>query len=495
MGLVSSSAQASLERELGSVLAVEYVIGDRDRLISYETDWTGGWQGSALLAVRPGSAEEVAAVLGICGAAGVGVVVQGGNTGLSGGSVPLTGEVVLLTDRLGEVGEVDSYSRQASFGAGVTLEAAQAQARSAGLDLAVDLAARRQATIGGMAATNAGGAMALRYGTMRSNIAGLEAVLADGTIVRRLSGLPKDNAGYDLPAILIGSEGTLGVITTVRLSLVKRCPERTVALVGVSGFAEAVELVVGLRDHVGASLEAAECFDRFGLELVCKHRNVGDPLERPAPVYVLIQVATEDPTGLLASAIEEWYLDEMVVGEGSERQAALWAYREGLNEAAGAEGVVRKYDVSVPIAAIPDFADRVSSLISTLDPPLTLMRYGHLGDGNIHLNLIGAQPERTSSIDRAIADLVCEYGGTTSAEHGVGLAKRAILEPTRSTAEVEAMRAIKRALDPAGILGADRVLPPDGGRFTTDQTDSRSSGSTVQLLGTRDGSSAGRRVH
>lgn len=449
-----------LAREFVAAIGERSVIADRDRLLSYESDWTGQWQGRARLVLQPGSTAEVVSVLRISARAGVGVVIQGGNTGLSGGSVPLDDEVVLHTGRLVEIGEVNVHSRQATFGAGVTLESAQRQARSVGLDVAVDLAARGQATIGGMVATNAGGAMALRYGTMRSSVCGLEAVLADGKIVRRLSGLPKDNAGYDLPALLIGSEGTLGVITGARLSLVERPAERVVALAGVTGFEEAVELVTALRDAVGDALEAAECFDRLGLELVCRHRELTDPLSQESPVYLLLDLAAEGATELLAAAVEERYLEQMIVGEGSERQAALWAYREGLNEASSAEAVVRKYDISVRIEDIPEFADLVRGRIACSGPSLRVTLYGHIGDGNIHINVLGADADEQRASDQIVSEVVERFGGTISAEHGIGLAKRGLLEPTRSRDEIQTMWAIKRALDPAGLLGRDRVLPP-----------------------------------
>lgn len=447
--------------ELESVVGAPHVLVDRDRLAAYETDWTGRWHGSALLAVRPASTEEVAAVLSACGRERVGVVVQGGNTGLSGGATPLDGEVVLDTGRLDDLGEVDRRARQVSFGAGVTLEQAQAHARSAGLDVGIDFGARSRATVGGLVATNAGGAMAIRHGTMRARVAGLEAVLADGTVVSRLSGLPKDNAGYDLPALLIGSEGTLGVVTRVRVALVERPRRRAVGLLGVGGFEEGVDLVTRVRDRVGPALEAAECFDREGMEMVCAHREVQDPLPMPAPVYVLLQVADEeDAISVLASALDPEYLDAMVVGDDGERQEALWAYREELNEAAGANGVARKYDVSVPLTELATFSAAVREEVASLGPRARASIYGHLGDGNLHVNVFATADE--DALDRSMVALVGAHRGSISAEHGVGRAKRTLLEPTRSAAEIEAMRRLKLALDPAQILGRDRVLPAPG---------------------------------
>jgi FAD/FMN-containing dehydrogenase len=451
---------ATLESDLATIVGERHVVGDRERLPAYEHDWTGRWHGRALLAVRPASTEEVAGVLTACTQAGVGLVVQGGNTGLVGGATPLDGEVVLDTARLDELGEVDSRLRQVTVGAGVTLERAQAHAWDAGLDIAVDLAARSRATIGGMVATNAGGALALRYGTMRASVAGLEAVLPDGRIVTRLSGLLKDNAGYDLPALLIGSEGTLGVLTRVRLSLVRRPSRRAVALIGTDGYEEAVALVAELRDRLELALEAAECFDRAGLEIVCAHRRVRDPLPARYPVYVLVQVADdEDAIAPLADAVGEERMDAMAVAEDSDRRRALWAYREELNEAVGTHGTARKYDVSVPVSAIAEFAVAVHAEIAALDSAAKTIIYGHLGDGNLHVNVLGL-PVEDARLDESLSILVAAQSGSISAEHGIGRAKRAMLHPTRSIAEIEAMRAIKKALDPHAILGRDRLLPP-----------------------------------
>jgi FAD/FMN-containing dehydrogenase len=449
---------APLQVALQRIVGQANVIADRDRLPLYETDWTGRWQGCALCAVRPSCTQQVAAVLRCCGEAGVGVVVQGGNTGLVGGATPFDGEVVLDTTALTEIGAVDPRSRQLTVGAGVTLETTQECARLAGLDVAVDLAARSRATVGGMVATNAGGALALRYGTMRASVAGLEAVLADGSVITRLGGLVKDNAGYDLPALLIGSEGTLGVITRVRLALVRRPRDRAVALLGVTGFAEASDKVTQLHARLGLALEAAECFDCLGMELVCAHSRVRDPLPAPHPLYVLVQVADEhDAIARLGEAVSDGGFEEIAVADDSARMRALWLYRERMNEAVGAQAPAHKYDVSVPLARIAELAAAAREQIGALDRGAQIVIYGHLGDGNLHLNVLGFTAEATR-LDELVLALVAAHGGSISAEHGIGRAKRAMLSPTRSAAEIEAMRAIKRALDPGGVLGAGRVL-------------------------------------
>jgi FAD/FMN-containing dehydrogenase len=445
---------------MASIVGDANVVANRDQLAVYEYDWTRRWHGRPLLAVRPSSAEEVARVFCACREASVGIVMHGGNTGLVGGATPFDGEVVLDTVRLAGIGDVDRSSRQFTVGAGVTLERAQEHARAAGLDVAVDLAARSRATIGGMVATDAGGALAMRYGTMRSSVAGVEAVLSDGRVLTRLSGLLKDNAGYDLPALLIGSEGTLAAITRVRLMLVKRPAHRVVALIGLESFADAVDLVADLRDRLGVTLEAVEFFDRIGMELACARLRKRDPLPAQHVVYVLLQIADEeDPVGLLAGAVDGPASEAMAVAEDRERQRALWSYRETLNEAVTARGVVLKYDVSVPQASIAQFVAAVDVQIRAFDERATLVIYGHLGDGNLHVNLLDVELDERQ-VDDALSKLVADHGGSISAEHGIGRAKRAILHPTRSSAEIEAMRAIKRALDPSETLGRERVLPP-----------------------------------
>lgn len=456
-------ADADATRELGlqlaAVVGAPNVISDPDRLVAYEHDWTRRWHGQPLMAVRPVSTEQTAAVLALCSREGAGVVVHGGNTGLSGGATPFDGEIVLDTTRLDQIEQIDTHSRQVTVGAGVTLETVQSFAQAAGLDVAVDLAARSRATIGGMVATDAGGALALRYGTMRTVVAGLEAVLADGQIVSRLSGLLKDNAGYDLPALLIGSEGTLAALTKIRLTLVRRPQHRVAALIGSRDYTEATNLVAELQSKLGAALEAAECLDEQGMRFVCEKLRASNPLSAPYPVYLLIQIADDaDPLALLGEAVNDHAAEAMVVAEDRERQRALWAYREMLNEAVGAHGVTHKYDVSILRAAIPEFVVAATNEIAASNTQAQMVIYGHLGDGNLHLNVLGVPAENTT-VDHSLAALVAAYDGSISAEHGIGRAKRAILHPTRSLSEIDAMRAIKHALDPADTLGRNRVLP------------------------------------
>jgi FAD/FMN-containing dehydrogenase len=418
----------------------------------YERDVTGRFGGPAAAVVRPGCAAEVAGVLAACTDAGAAVVPQGGNTGLVGGGVPRGGEVVLSLARLTAIGELDPMARQVTVGAGVTPVALAAALRGTGLALGVDFGARDAATIGGMVATDAGGAQVLRHGTMRARVAGLEAVLADGRVLRRLSGLVKDNAGYDLPQLLVGSEGTLAVITAVRLALVETPAALVTALIGAGSLAEAVARVARARSTL-PGLQAAEVLDAPGLALVRQHLRLPHPLEREHPVYVLIETA--DDVEALAGAAGD--AADVAVADDTARREALWRYREALNPAVNAAGVPHKLDVSVPIGAMADFAEATVAAVRALDPAARTILWGHLGDGNLHVNVLGfaADDER---VDETVLGLVAEHGGSISAEHGVGVAKRRFLGLTRTPEEVATMAAVKRALDPAGVLNPGVVL-------------------------------------
>jgi FAD/FMN-containing dehydrogenase len=439
--------RADLLRELRHIVGGPHVLTGAAR---YERDVTGRYGGPAAAVVRPGSTAEVAAVLTVCSARGAAVVPQGGNTGLVGGGVPRGGEIVLSLARLVEIGPVDALARQVTVGAGVTPAALTDALRGTGLALGVDFAARDAATIGGMAATDAGGAQVLRHGTMRARVAGLEAVLADGRVLRRLSGLVKDNAGYDVPALLVGSEGTLGVITAVRLGLVEAPARLVTAMLGTGSMAEAVELVGRARRSL-PGLQAAEVLDDAGIALVRAHLRLPHPLAEAHPIYVLLETA--DDVEVLADAVGD--ADDVAVADDTARREALWRYREGLNAAVNAAGVPHKLDVSVPIPAMAAFAATASEAVAALGGRPIL--WGHLGDGNLHVNALGLGPD-DERVDEVVLALVAEHGGSISAEHGVGVAKRRFLGLTRTPEEVAAMAALKRALDPAGILNPGVIL-------------------------------------
>jgi FAD/FMN-containing dehydrogenase len=439
-----------------SAVGPGHVLTDPNLRASYETDWTRRWSGQALAVVRPGTIDEVVAVVRACAAAGVVLIPQGGNTGLVGGSVPRAvasrAQVVLSTLRLRGLDPVDMLAGEVTVGAGVSLSALQAHARAAGHGFGVDLGARDSATIGGMIATNAGGIHVLRHGPMRAQLLGIEAVLADGSVVRRLPGMVKDNTGYHLPSLLAGSEGTLALITRAHLRLVPLMARRAVALVALEATTDAVSLAGGLRRTLPL-LAAAELFFDAGLELVLRHSGGERPFRERHPAYLLLEAEGDaDPTDELAAAVAAApaVVDAAIASDEAGR-ARLWRLREGHTEAISAEGIAHKLDVALPLARLAEFLDRVVREVGAASPGSATYLYGHVCEGNMHLGIIGPAPDDEAA-DDAVLGLVVAMGGSTSAEHGIGAAKVGWLEADRGAADVAAMRAIKRALDPSWIL-------------------------------------------
>ncbi|MGI8828672.1 MAG: FAD-binding oxidoreductase [Candidatus Limnocylindria bacterium] len=445
---------------LRTAVSERHCLTDAALRASHETDWSRRFHGQAVAVVRPGSTEEVAAALRACSDAGVGVVPQGGNTGLVGGSVPRGGEVILSLLRLNEVGEVDTDAGEVTVSAGATLASVQAVACAAGWDVGVDLGARDSATIGGMVATNAGGVHVLRHGPMRRQILGFEALLADGRVLRRLPGMPKDNTGYDLGSLLAGSEGTLAVITRVRLRLVPRLAHRAVAVAGFADARSAVMAAARLRRELGSVL-ALELFTDAGLELVMRHASVAPPFAARRPAYLLVEVASDeaDPTDSLVDALGAFELgDSAAVASDAAGRHRLWQLRERHTEAVNAEGVPHKLDVSVPLSRYAELIERAASVVAAAHADARTISYGHVGDGNVHVNVLGPAAD-DESVDDAVLGLVLELGGSVSAEHGIGVAKVDWLVRDRGEVAVAAMRAIKDAWDPRGILNPGVLFP------------------------------------
>jgi FAD/FMN-containing dehydrogenase len=458
MGVTTSaSAPARLASDLAEIVGAAHVLTDPEMRAPFEVDWTRRFSGPSCLVVRPASTPEVSAVMAACSAAGCPVVVQGGNTGLVGGGVPAPGgsgpPVILSTVRLDSIGPVDGAANQITAGAGVALGRLQAAAVAGGLAFPVDLAARDSATVGGMIATNAGGLHVLRYGSMRAQVLGVEAVLAGGTVVSRLSGLVKDNTGYDLSQLLVGSEGTLAVITAARLRLVPPQPERVVALLGLPSTSDAVGIVDAVR-RGAEGLHAAEIFYSEGLDLVRAHGGLGPPLGREWPVYLLLECAgRRDPSSSLFEVLGGLDIpdDATAVAADPAGTARLWAYRERHTEAVSALGVPHKLDVTLPQARLAEFEASVRSVVGSVAPGSTLILFGHVGDGNLHVNVVGP-PSEDETLDQAVLELVASMDGSISAEHGIGRAKAPWLHLSRSPAELAVMRAVKAAVDPGAIL-------------------------------------------
>ena len=451
----------SLLDALRAAVGPAHVLTDPDVTAGQVRDWTGRFTGTTPAVVRPGSVDEVAAVLRICGDAGAAVVPQGGNTGLVGGSVPLHGEVLLDLRRFDALYPVEARAGQVTAEAGVTIARLHDHARGAGWDYGVDLSARDSATVGGTVATNAGGMYVMRYGATRRQVLGIEAVLSDGRVVRHLDGLEKDNTGYDLPGLLCGSEGTLAVITAARLRLVPRLTHVVVALLAFDDIECALDGVGGLRRAVD-SLRAVELFFQDGLDLVCDRLGLPRPFARPHHAFVLVEAAAgTDPTGELADAIEALAgLADSAVAADDRAARDLWRYREGHTESINQLGAPHKLDVTLPGDQLTAFVEEVRDQVVVLAPHATVWLFGHAADGNIHVNVTGVAPDDEGITDTVLR-LVARRHGSISAEHGIGTAKRAWLSLVRSAAEIDAFRAIKSALDPARVLNPHVLLPRD----------------------------------
>jgi FAD/FMN-containing dehydrogenase len=445
--------------QLAGIVGEGHVLRDPDLLASYVGDWTGRFSGSTPAVVRPGSVDEVAEVVGLCAAERVPLVPQGGNTGLVGGSVPLGGEIVVSVLRLDHLGSVEEEAGQITAGAGVTVGAVQRAAKAYGWAYGVDLASRDSATVGGTIATNAGGLHVLRYGATRAQLLGVEAVLGTGAVISHLGGLRKDNTGYDLAGLLCGSEGTLGIVTAATLRLVPQANERVVALLAFETSDSAIAAGLALPRLV-PSLSAAELCLGSGIQLVCDALGLPPPFPQPHEAYVLVEAAaTYDPAPELETAVSSLAgVADVAVAPDDLRGAALWRYREAHTEVINTLGAPHKLDVALPARGLARFVGEVSSTVAHVDRGAATWLFGHVGDGAVHVNVTGVAPD-DDRVDVAVLELVTSLGGSISAEHGIGSAKRQWLARTRSQAEIEAFRALKRAWDPAGICNPGVLLP------------------------------------
>jgi FAD/FMN-containing dehydrogenase len=429
------------------------VLIDADVRATYETDWLGKYHGTARCVVRPGTVEEAAAVVLACAAAGASIVPQGGNTGLVGGSVPRGGEVVLSTQRLTRLDPVDLSAMQVTAGAGVTIETLQQHARSAGVDFAVDWGARATATVGGAVSTNAGGSRVVRFGTMRAQVVGVQAVLADGSVVEQMHGLPKETAGPYLPALFVGSEGTLGVVTAARLKLVPWYRHTAAALVACESVDDAVAMLPRLRTLT--SLDAVELLMPEAVHVACAHLGIGAPLPAEfAGAFVMVDCAAhEDPSLELAALIGD---RRGVMAIGSQRDQ-LYRIRDHITIAIGAKGVPVKLDVAVPLPRLADLLRSVRELVDGIEGA-ELIVFGHLAEGNVHVNVLGAV-DRSADVTEAVLSTAIGMGGTISAEHGIGVSKAHWLDRLKGEPTVAALRAVKRGLDPTNMMNPGVLYP------------------------------------
>ncbi len=441
---------AAVFRGLTGVVGEHHVLTG-DAAASYAVDWTGRFRGHTPAVVRPRDTAEVAAALALCNDANVAVVPQGGNTGLVGSGIPLRGEVVLSLSRLNRMEPVDLDAGQVTAGAGAALQ--QVADAHPELDFGVHIASRGSATVGGAVATNAGGVRVLRYGPMRNQLRGVEAVLADGTVVSHLSGPVKDNTGYDYPSLLAGSEGTLAVITTARLRLVPRARDPVAVIAGLSSLAEVRSLALRAVKEVPGLL-SAEFFTGTGLDILTRHTGLRPPLHVPAAAYLLLEASGPGALDDLAALIGDL---PAAVAETAADRASLWLYRERQPEAARFLGEPIKLDLSVPPAQWMRLASAAPRVVADVDPAAQVIMFGHVADSSIHLNVVPASAPDGRHED-AIFSFVAELGGSISAEHGVGALKGPWLRLVRSEAECRLFIRIRSALDPAGTLNP-HVLP------------------------------------
>jgi FAD/FMN-containing dehydrogenase len=468
--------------------AIRAVVGDRGLLTdpadtaAYSEDWRRLYQGRTQAVIRPATAQETAAVVRLCAEAGVPIVPQGGNTSMVGGAVPAAdgSELVLSTSRLNHVRAIDPVDLTMTLEAGVTLKAAQIAAAEAGCLLPLSISSEGSAQIGGVLAANAGGNNTVRYGNARDLVLGLEVVLADGTIWNGLRRLRKDNTGYCLRQLFVGSEGTLGIITAAVLKLAPRPREIVVAFCAVPSPEAALDLFARVQAHDAAAISAFELMSGLGTAFVLKHiQGATLPLSEPAPFYVLVELATPRTDAGLRDALEQLLEDALgdnvitdaAIAESEAQRAAIWRLREEHSEAQKREGASVKNDVSVPVSKVPLFIRQATEACLQLIPGIRAVPFGHMGDGNIHFNL--EQPEGTDPAwflaqDHLIMDTVNEvvraFDGSFSAEHGIGKLKPYMMPDWRGGAELSMMQRIKAALDPQGILNPGKVLPSPASR-------------------------------
>ncbi len=461
----------------GSIAALKALVGpdgwsdDADRLAPKLHEWRDRWRGSTPLLLLPRSTEEVSRIVRHCAEHRIAVTPQGGNTGLVGGQTP-AGEVLVSTERLGAIREVAALDDVMVAEAGVPLATVQDAARDAGRFFPLSLASEGSATIGGLVSTNAGGTAVLRYGTMRELVLGIEAVLPDGSVFSGLKRLRKDNTGYDLKQLLIGGEGTLGIVTAAALKLFPILRSRAVAVVGVASSEAAIHLLARAKDESGGTVEAFELISRRGVELAMKNiPGVRDPLASSYPWIVLVELASSEGghaeaamERLLAASLADGLIGDAALAQNKTQARAFWKLREEQSAAQKPEGVTWKHDVSVPVSCVPQFLARATAAAESLAPGGRVVAFGHVGDGNIHYDVLqpdGGDGEGHAAMreegSRRIHDIVHELGGSISAEHGLGVMKSAEALRYKDPQAVELMRRVRTAFDPHRIMNP-RVL-------------------------------------
>ena len=465
---------ADVVAQLTALIGAHAVIGESERMGGYLNEPRKRFHQTAAAVALPASVEQVQAIVRWAGDNGVGIIPQGGNTGLVGAQVPLRGdEVIVSLGKLDGIRSVDVAAGTMTVDAGVILENAHGAAEAEGMIFPLWLASQGSARIGGVLSSKAGGVNVLAYGNARELTMGVEAVLADGRLYRGLNSLKKDNTGYDLKDLLVGAEGTLCIITAATLKIFPKPEDCETALINISGPEAALTLFQLLRERIGGRLNAFEIVPRIGLDMQLRHGMLDrDPSAGPSPWYALIEVSRMKggAPGALMAAIEaafaEGLIDNAVFAESLADRTRMWAFREQMSEVQSKEGASIKHDVSVPIAAIPQLIAEGTAAAERLAPGIRAVPFGHMGDGNIHFNFsqpVDADPKAfmgatDEMLHEAIYEIVLRLGGSVSAEHGIGQLKVELLRQVKDPVALDMMRVIKAALDPKGILNPGKML-------------------------------------
>jgi D-lactate dehydrogenase (cytochrome) len=472
MNIQHRPPSTDLLSRFAKIVGDKYAITDPQAQLPYLTEMRDLYRGRTPMVLRPGSVEEVSRIVALANETGTAIVPQGGNTGLVGGQLPFHDEILLSLNRLDRIREVDAASNTITCEAGVTLGRAREAAAEVDRLYPQLLPSEGTCTIGGNLSTNAGGTAALAYGIARSHALGIEVVLADGRMLNNLNKLKKDNTGYDLKNLFIGAEGTLGIITAAVLRLVARPRATETAFAGVASPQAALELLM-LAQNRTTGVTSFEIMTREGIEAVLRYgANCRDPLGAPHPWYVLIELSSQAPTGLravmeeiLAEGHTRGLIADATIADSLEQAKAFWRVRELFGEVQRHLGGSIKHDVSVPVAAVPAFIAEANDAVTGLIPGARPLPFGHLGDGNIHYNV--NQPEgadkaaflaRWDDVNAVVFAVVAKFGGSISAEHGVGIMKRDLLPRVKDPVALDLMRTLKRTLDPKGILNPGKVL-------------------------------------
>ena len=468
-----AALDAALLARFAAIVGEKHAITDPQAQAPYLIELRDLFHGHTPVVLRPGTVAEVAQILRLANETGTPLVPQGGNTGLVGGQTPHHGEVVLSLNRLDRIRELDPVSNTMTCEAGVTLLRAREAAAAVDRLYPQLLPSEGTCTIGGNLSTNAGGTAALAYGIARSHALGLEVVLADGRVLNNLNKLKKDNTGYDLNNLFIGAEGTLGVITAAVLRLLPRPRSIETAFLGVPAPEAALDLLGLATERSGGDVTSFELMLRMGVELVLKHgAGCRDPLPDVHPWYVLIELSSQARSGvrgvleeILAEGLERGLVIDATIAGSLDQAKMFWRIREMFGEVQRHEGGSIKHDISVPVAAVPAFLREADAAVTTLIPGARPIPFGHLGDGNIHYNVmqpVGAEKAsflgRWDEVNAAVFQVVAKFGGSISAEHGIGVLKRDLLPKVKDPVAIELMRTLKRTLDPKNILNPGKVL-------------------------------------